>query len=250
MNGGAAPLARPDAWLARANPAAKLLAAGAIAFGLIIAIDPVTSGIVLAVELVLLPSCGLRVRGAARFAVPIMIGAVSLGVVNTLTGTGGAWGGTGLGIRLVAIAVPGVLAAATTDPTELSDALVQRLHVPERFAVGALAALRLLPLFAQEWRTVTRARRARGLQAGRNPVTGVRIFAGKVFALLVRAIRAGTLLATAMDARGFGTGPRTHARDSVYHRLDYVLLTGTVVLILAAHLLSAALGTWQTLFWG
>lgn len=247
---GTAALARPDGRAARANPAAKLIAALLIAAGLLVAIDPVTSGIVLVVELVLLPGSGMRVRAAWRLGVPLLVGAVSLGVVNTIVGTGGVWGGLGLSVRLLAIAVPGIVAGATTDPTDLSDALVQRLKVPERFAVGALAALRLLPMLAAEWRTLTLARRARGLEAGGNPLAAVRIFTGKVFALLVRAIRSGTLLATAMDARGFGTGPRGHARSSRYGRGDYLLMIGAVLLVTAAHLISVRLGTWQLLFTG
>ena len=247
---GTVPMARTDAWAARANPAAKLVAALVVAAGLLVAIDPVTSGVVLGVELVLLPGAGLRRRALVRLGVPLLVGAVSLGVVNTIIGTGGVWGGLGLSIRLLAIAIPGIVAAATTDPTDLSDALVQRLKLPERFAVGALAALRLLPMLAAEWRTLTLARRARGLEAGRNPLAAAGIFAGKVFALLVRAIRAGTLLATAMDARGFGTGPRGHARVSVFRRSDHVLMIGALALVIAAHLISAGLGTWTLLFAG
>lgn len=247
---GTAPLARTDAWTARANPAAKLVTALLVAAGLLITIDPLTSGIVLAAELVLLPGSGMRPRALVRLGVPLLVGAVSLGVVNTIIGTGGVYGGLGLSIRLLAIAVPGIVMAATTDPTDLADALVQRLRMPERFAVGALAALRLLPVLAAEWRTLTLARRARGLEAGRNPLAACRIFAGKVFALLVRAIRAGTLLATAMDARGFGTGPRGHARESVFRPSDYALMLGALALVTAAHLVSAVLGTWTPLFAG
>ena len=66
--------------------------------------------------------------------------------------------------------------------------------------MGVLAALRLVPLLADQWRTVTLARRCRpGSRA--QPLAALSIFFGKLFALLVRAVRTGTLLATAMDAR-------------------------------------------------
>ena len=45
---------------------------------------------------------------------------------------------------------------------DLADALVQRWRVPARFAYGALAALRLLPLLSADWHMIGRARRARG----------------------------------------------------------------------------------------
>src|SRR5207244_3854930 len=114
--------------------------------------------------------------------------------------------GLALALRVLAVAVPGVLVFATTDPTDLADSLVQNVRLPVRFAIGALAAFRLMPLLHDEWRLLTLARRARGVDAGRNPLVKVRLFASLTFALLVGAIRRGTRLAVAMDARGFDSG--------------------------------------------
>lgn len=207
-----------------------------------------TPGVVLAAVALVLPFAGIDRRTALTLGGPLLLAALSVGVVNLIFGESGPLTAFGLAVRLLAIALPGVLVAATSDPTELTDALVQRLKLPERPVMGVLAALRLIPLLAAEWRTLTLARRARGLEAGRNPFTAAAIFAGKAFALLVRSIRTGTLLATAMDARAFGTGPRTHARESPWHRSDTCLLIGTVAVLLAAHTLSLALGTWKPLF--
>ena len=82
--------------------------------------------------------------------------------------------------------------------------------MPTRFAFGALAALRLVPLLVAEFESVRLARRARGVEAAATPVARARLLAGIVFALLVGAVRRGSRLATAMDARGFDSGiPRT-----------------------------------------
>ena len=83
--------------------------------------------------------------------------------------------GGGLALRLMAIALAGILATATSDPTEMADALIQQARVSPRYAIGVLAALRLLPLMAQEWQTIGMARRARGVEAGRSPVAAVRL---------------------------------------------------------------------------
>ena len=130
----------------------------------------------------------------------------------------------------------------------MADSLVQKLRVPERPAMGVLAALRLIPLLADQWRTITLARRARGLEAGRNPVRIVTLFFGRLFALLVRSIRTGTLLATAMDARAFGTGRRSHARHSRWRTADTLLLAGAAALLVTAYTVSAQLGTLVLLF--
>ncbi|QBI52946.1 energy-coupling factor transporter transmembrane component T family protein [Streptomonospora litoralis] len=237
----------PWAWLPRADPAGKLLAAVLVAVGLIPVVDPVTSGIVLGAALALLPFSGLdRVRLTA-VGVPLLLMGGSIGLVNLLFGTEGPMGALGAAVRLLAIALPSLLAAVTSDPTDMADSLVQRLRVPERPAVAILAALRLAPLLVDQWRTLGRARRARGLDAGGNPLRAVSIFAGKAFALLARSIRTGTLLAMAMDARGFAGGTRSHARLSRWRTGDTLLIAGTATVLGAAHAVSLAVGAWTPL---
>ncbi|GAA3750770.1 energy-coupling factor transport system permease protein [Spinactinospora alkalitolerans] len=235
-------------WLLRRNPAAKLIAALLLSLGLIPAVDPVTGGIVLGGVLLLVPFSGVNRRMLLVLGVPFLFMGLSTGAVNLLYGEEGPLGALGATARLLAIALPGILAAMSSDPTEMADALVQKLRVPERPAMGVLAALRLIPLLAGQWRTITLARRARGLEAGRNPVAAVGIFFGRLFALLVRSIRTGTLLAMAMDARAFGSGPRTHARESVWRASDTWLIAAAAALLCAAHAVSHRLGTWELLF--
>lgn len=235
-------------WLTGLNPAAKLLAALMIGIGLIPAVDAVTGGVVLFAVLLAVPFSGVDRRTLLVLGGPFLLMGLSSGAVNYLYGEHGLEGAAGAAVRLLAIALPGLLAAISSDPTEMSDGLVQRLKVPERPAMGVLAALRLIPLLADQWRTITLARRARGLEAGRNPVRIVKLFFGRLFALLVRSIRTGTLLATAMDSRAFGTGKRTHARYSHWRAADTLLLLGTVLLLVGAYALSARLGTLVLLF--
>jgi energy-coupling factor transport system permease protein len=156
--------------------------------------------------------------------------------------------GLGLSLRLLAVVLAGLLATATTQPTDLADSLIQQLRVSPRFAVGALAALRLLPLLSQEWQTLAMARRARGLDAGRSPIAAVRLFAGQGLALLVGAIRRGTRMAQAMEARGFGAMPcRTSARIHVVRPRDWGWIVGAAALSAVAIGASVALGTWRPL---
>ena len=112
--------------------------------------------------------------------------------------------------RVLAIALPSVVLFATVDPTDLADGLAQILRLPARFVLGALAGLRMVGLFLDDWRALELARRARGVaDRGR-----VRRFLGMAFALLVLSIRRGSKLATAMEARGFGSTRRARGRAS------------------------------------
>jgi energy-coupling factor transport system permease protein len=158
---------------------------------------------------------------------------VALGPFDITTGV--VLSALGLVLRVFAVALPGIIVFATTDPTDLADALVQNAKAPPRFAIGALAAFRLIPLLGQEWQMLSLARRARGIDAGRNPVRKLRLFGSTAFALLVGALRRGGRLAVAMDARGFDSDvPRTYARRQVFHRADWALLAGAALLSAAA----------------
>jgi energy-coupling factor transport system permease protein len=66
------------------------------------------------------------------------------------------------------------------------------------------------------------------------------------FALLVLAIRRGSKLATAMEARGFGAPtPRTWARPSSVGRADTVVVVVSALMSLTAIGASVAAGTFN-----
>jgi energy-coupling factor transport system permease protein len=234
--------------LARRNPLALLGAAALVTVAALLAADVLTPLLLLGGTLLVLPLTGLSARALAFRAWPLLLGAAAVAVSNYLYGDISVPTAVGLGVRVVAMALPGVLAFAAIDPTELADALVQHLHAPARFAFGALAAIRMLPLLATEWHTIGLARRARGIDAGWNPLAAARLFGGRVFGLLVGAIRRATRLAVAMDARGFDAGlPRTYARRSVFTRGDAVVALAGLALAVGATGISVALGSWRFL---
>ncbi|GAA1922598.1 energy-coupling factor transporter transmembrane component T family protein [Streptantibioticus ferralitis] len=248
----AAPIADPAAPLARRNPVAKLAAAAVLALALVVSLDPVAPALALAVELAVVPLFGIRYRVLAQRAWPLLISV--LGAVLTLFLFAAdrhhiLTDALALGLRIVAVALPGVLVFATTDPTDLADALVQNARVSARFAIGTLAAWRLVPLLGQEWRLINAARRARGVDPGRNPVARLRLFASATFTLLVGAIRRGTRLATAMDARGFDSGiPRTTARRQHFTRTDTAFIAATCGVAALAVTVSVLAGTFRPVF--
>lgn len=233
----------PRAPLADAHPLAKIAAALILMTALFVTVDPVTSALVIIAELFAVPLVGIPPRALARRSVPLIIGAAGIGFFNALVG-GSAIGGLAVALRLVGIALAGVVAIASIDPTDLADALVEHLHAPRRFTVGALAAFRLMPLFADEWQTLALARRARGLPgAGR-----VTAFRSMTLSLLVAAIRRATRLAVAMDGRGFAAaGCRTIARPRAIGQRDWLLLTSAVAVAVSATAISVALGSWSFL---
>ena len=166
------------------------------------------------------------IRRVALLAAPALLAAVSVAFSNALLSAGGlprasSWAAAALpASRVLAVALPGLVAAVAMDPTGLADSLVARLRVPARPAYSVLAGLRLLPLLADEWAVLGRASRARGLGGA-----GIRArsaqFASMTFRLLVAALRRGGRLAVALDARGLRPdGARTIARPVRWSWLD------------------------------
>ncbi|MFZ5871678.1 MAG: energy-coupling factor transporter transmembrane component T family protein [Actinomycetota bacterium] len=258
-----APHVDRSAPLARANPVAKLAVATVLSLGLLLTVDVVTAGTALLLELACLPWAGVGLAALLRRGWIVVVAAVPAGVVTALLGVdaggvllalgpvtvtdGSLTSGAAIGLRILAIGLPGIVLLATTDPTDLADALAQVLRLPHRFVLAALAGTRLMGVLGEEWQQLALARRARGL--GDDGLLGrARTSAGQVFALLVLALRRAATLATAMEARGFGASTeRTWARPSRFTARDALVVLGGVALTAAATLAGVLAGTWQLL---
>ena len=240
------------------NPVAKLIAALLLAIVLILTIDPVSAGVALLLEFALLPFAGVSWRRFwARTAVVWIaapLGALTVVLYGQTSGTiwfywlfvhvsdGSILLGVSTLLRVLAIALPSVVLFLTVDPTDLADGLAQILRLPERFVIGALAGLRMISLFADDWRAMELARRARGV-ADRGRVRGL---PGAVFALFVLSIRRASVLATAMEARGFGGEVRrTWARTSRFGRSEWSLIAIGAMIAATATLAAVATGSWN-----
>jgi len=236
------------------NPVARLAAGLLLPFIIVWSLDPVSAAVALTLELALFPLLGIRWRTFwARTAV-IWIAAPLSGLTFLLYAPSSgqvylSWALVEISdgsillavsavLRVLAIALPAVVLLIGVDPTDLADGLAQLVHLPARFVIGALAAFRLVGLLRDDFRMLELARRARGI-ADRGKV---RRFFGLAFALLVLAIRRGSALATAMEARGFGgPEPRTWARESRLSGRDAVLVA--VAFLVGAVAVSAAVVT-------
>lgn len=244
--------------VARINPVAKLGASALIAIPLVFTLDWVSAAVALLLECLLLPFAGLRWREFWVRTWPVWLAAPLTALTIALYGQSSGtvhveWfvvrisdGSLELALatllRVLAIALPSVVLFVTVDPTDLADGLGQILRLPARFVLGALAGLRMIGLFLDDWRALELARRARGVaDRGR-----LRRFLGMAFALLVLSIRRGAKLATAMEARGFGAPVvRTWARTSHFGAREWALLAigaGIAGIAVAAAVVA---GTWN-----
>jgi len=243
--------------VAAINPVAKVAASLLIALTLALSVDAASAVTALALELVLLPFAGLSWGRFWRRTAAVWIAAPLAGLTVALYGRasghvyldwlfvhvtdGSLRVAAIIAVRVLAIALPAVALFATVDATELADGLAQLLHLPARFVLGALAALRLVGLMRDDLTALELARRARGV-ADRGRVLRL---PGLAFALFVLSIRRGSALATAMEARGFGgDGLRTWARPSHFGAREVLLIVVGASLAAAAVVVAATTGQW------
>jgi energy-coupling factor transport system permease protein len=242
----------------RVNPVAKLAVALILGITLVLTLDWVSATVAVVLESLLFLRAGVSWRTFWLRTLPVWIAAPLVTVTVTLYGKpsghsyfewfladvsqGSVTLAIATGLRILAIGLPAVVLFVTVDPTDLADGLSQIVHLPSRFVLGSLAALRLIGLFMDDWRSLERARRARGV-ADRGKL---KRFASQAFALLVLSIRRGSKLATAMEARGFGANTtRTWARESRFGLREWALVLIGVVIAAAAVAVSVYTGHWN-----
>lgn len=249
--------ARP-VWLDGVNPVTKLVLAVLLSVPLFASIDITSALAAIVLQLLCLPLTGLRPSTVMKRLLPIVIFAPIAGVSMLLYAepAGHVYWSFGfatisedsitlaiaVSLRVIALGLPTILLFGGTDPTELADALAQVARLPSRFVLGILAGTRMLGLFLDDWRTMSLARRARGV--GDRGV--LRRFFSMAFVLLVFAVRRGSKLALAMEARGFGSDiPRTWSRPSRLHPRDAVALIGGIAIMALALAAAVLVGTFR-----
>ncbi len=251
-----APLATAS-WLAARNPALKLAASFILAFVTILALDPVTPALFLAAGLLALFGLGqVRPRDAVIYGAPIIVFALSTGLVNLVTRPGGmpvALGpvvvgsegvtiGLSLALRTLAIGTFGMAFVLTTDPQRLLTSLMLQARLSPRFAFGVLAAYRFLPVLQAEYATLRLAHRMRGEPGGR--WAWLRDLRRAALPMLVATVRRAERTGIALEARGLGAWPRrTVWKPTRVDGWDVAMLVVAVLLAAGIPLLGIA-GGW------
>jgi energy-coupling factor transporter ATP-binding protein EcfA2/energy-coupling factor transporter transmembrane protein EcfT len=181
--------------------------------------------VTIAVILLLAPLAARSLRSAALRGLPGLVAGLSIGWSTWLLGGHQLGTAVAAGLRILILVLPGILLTANLDASRLGDDLAQRLYLPARPVVAAVAALQRVEDLGAVWAQASWARRVRGLGAGRSPLARVREVAALTFVLLVQTVRRSSRMAVAMDARGFAAAHhRSWAEPARWARADTVLL--------------------------
>jgi energy-coupling factor transport system permease protein len=143
--------------------------------------------------------------------------------------------GLGMGLRLDAMLMAGMIVASTTRVEDFTAGL-QRLGLPAPLAFALSLAFRWVPTFLGTAHTIVLAQQARGLDLqGGNVVERTKRYVPLILPLVAHAIRQTRLLAMALEAKGFNPSEsRMGHRDIPLSPLDMLVLAGLAVLLLTA----------------
>ena len=141
-------------------------------------------------------------------------------------------------LRLMTACIPLALMLAVTQVSDLSNALVQVLHLPYKYAFTVTTAIRFIPQFMEEMADIMEAQTARGVEFDtKNGLKKVGMMLPLCVPLLVTSVRRTDAAAAAAEARGFELRTRT----SGYKKYPFHLCDLLAVLVCAALIVGAAL---------
>lgn len=148
-------------------------------------------------------------RGEIFFQYKFII-VTDIGVMNALR----------LVLRLSCATLPLAIMLSVTKPGDLSNALVEKLHIPFKYAFTMTTAIRFIPVFAAEMAGIMEAQVSRGIELDtKNPFRKIALVLPLCAPLLVSSVRKTQSLAIAADLRGF----KFRKKGSCLKKYDYSL---------------------------
>lgn len=148
-------------------------------------------------------------RGEIFFQYKFII-VTDIGVMNALR----------LVLRLSCATLPLAIMLSVTKLGDLSNALVEKLHIPFKYAFTMTTAIRFIPVFAAEMAGIMEAQVSRGIELDtKNPFRKITLVLPLCAPLLVSSVRKTQSLAIAADLRGF----KFRKKGSCLKKYDYSL---------------------------
>ncbi|WP_391572874.1 energy-coupling factor transporter transmembrane component T family protein [Cohnella sp.] len=242
-------------WLHRVNPVVKLALFSLWFFAIILIHNFNVMANVAAGSVLLMLWSGHPWRRLLLYSSPFLLVFISSATGMMFFGSGEtpwfSWGivhiteesyyrGLHLGFRALSMAAVGLLFGLTTRPVDLFYALMQKANLPPKYAYSFLAAMRMIPILAEEFQTLRHALKIRGMRKQGRLKTLYRTWHRYAIPLLAQSIRRAHRIAVAMEAKRFaGQARRTYYYVIGFSYRDIVF--GAVTAALFG--LSFALGT-------
>ncbi len=139
-------------------------------------------------------------------------------------------------LRLVGATMPLVIILTVTRMSDLTNVMVQKLHIPYKYTFAFTTALRFIPIFENEMKGIIEAQTARGVEFDtKNPVKKLKLVLPLCVPLLISSVKRIEGSAISAELRGFNL----RSRDSGYKTygfigLDYIAMLFSILLLLTS----------------
>ncbi len=139
-------------------------------------------------------------------------------------------------LRLVGATMPLVIILTVTRMSDLTNVMVQKLHIPYKYTFAFITALRFIPIFENEMTGIIEAQTARGVEFDtKNPVKKLKLLLPLCVPLLISSVKRIEGSAISAELRGFNL----RKKDSGYKAYrfisqDYIAMLFSILILLTS----------------
>ena len=208
-------------------PVTKLIGTFAFSFWALVLHTTVPLIVLVVIELLLLALCGSLGRNS-KAVCSLVIFAVFLAAVQLLGG-GSLESAYVTGLRMLAMTIVFIILLTTTRLQDLTASLVKQIKIPYEYAFMFTVALRFVPDFIAESKTVQEAQACRGLSTKGNVLKKMIHYMSVVQPLMLKSLSRSETMALSLELRGFGSNSHSFMSNVKPKGKDYA-----VILVMAA----------------
>lgn len=203
-------------------PVTKLIGTFAFSFWALVLHTTVPLIVLVVIELILLALCGSLGRNS-KAVCSLVIFAVFLAAVQLLGG-GSLESAYVTGLRMLAMTIVFIILLTTTRLQDLTASLVKQIKIPYEYAFMFTAALRFVPDFIAESKTVQEAQACRGLSTKGNVLKKMIHYMSVVQPLMLKSLGRSETMALSLELRGFGSNSHSFMSNVQPKGKDYLVM--------------------------
>ncbi len=138
-------------------------------------------------------------------------------------------------LKVLCMLLPLTLMFMSTPINDLTNALVARCHLPYKYAFTITTAIRFIPVFSEEMKSIMEAQRSRGVEFDTGSIVKkIGLMIPLCVPLLVSSVKRVDAIAISAEIRGFNLRTRTSGwKQYPFKPVDAIALVGCLVLLAA-----------------
>lgn len=142
-------------------------------------------------------------------------------------------------LRLIGATMPLVIMLTVTKMSDLTNVLVQKLHIPYKYAFAFITALRFIPIFENEMKGIIEAQTARGVEFDtRNPFKKLGLILPLCVPLLISSVKRIEGSAISAELRGFNVRKKSSGYKKYHLKTsDYSAMVMSILVLVVSSII-------------